>query len=508
MTETIHLVDLASSRLGGAVLAANDDFFAPKENLLKPEPPVFIDGKYTDRGKWMDGWETRRRRTPGHDWALVRLGLPGIVRTVIVDTAHFRGNYPSHCSIDGCAAPADADGSALASQTAPWRVVLDRSELRGDAQNTFTIDDGRRCTHLRLNIYPDGGVARLRVFGDAVPDWRALLASGGDVDLASIAGGAHVVDCSDRFFGEPRNMLMPYPALNMGDGWETKRRRGPGHDWTVVRLGAEGEIRRIEVDTAHFKGNYPESCSIESAAIEEGEGGVSADAAVPVASWKTVLERTLLQPDHLHVFERELAGGAIATHVRINIFPDGGVSRVRVFGRPTADGRAHAALVQLNAMTPDEATRVFADCCGAPAWVQRMTAARPFRTVEDVFAASDAAFHAFTREDWLEAFRHHPRIGERRAERTQSAASQAWSAEEQSGARGDAAGAAALTDANRAYEQRFGYGFITFATGKSLAQILAELGDRLTHEPPAELKIAAGELRRITRVRIEKLVGR
>jgi allantoicase len=507
MTDTRHLVDLASSRLGAAIVAANDEFFAPKENLLKPDAPVFIADKYTDRGKWMDGWETRRRRTPGHDWALIRLGLPGVIRTVIVDTSHFRGNYPSHCSIDACVASAAAGEASLAGGSTPWRVVLDRSELRGDAPNTFTIEDHRRYTHVRLNIHPDGGVARLRVFGEAVPEWRALLAAATEIDLASIAQGAHVVDCSDRFFGEPRNMLMPYPALNMGDGWETKRRRGPGHDWTIVRLGVEGEIRRIEVDTAFFKGNYPESCSIEATVIEEREGGVSADAAAAVAPWRTTLERTALQPDHLHVFERELAGGVVATHVRFNIFPDGGVSRFRVFGRPTSGGRRYAAVVQLNAMTDDEAAGAFADCCGAPAWVERMTAARPFRTVEEVFAASDAAFHAFTREDWLEAFRHHPRLGERHAERSQSDLSQAWAAEEQSGVHGEAADAAALADANRAYEQRFGYGFITFASGKSLGQILAELRGRFAHEPAAELKIAAGELRRITRLRLDKLLA-
>ena len=507
MTETIHLVDLASSRLGGVVVAANDDFFAPKETLLKPETPVFIPDKYTDRGKWMDGWETRRRRTPGHDWALVRLGLAGIVRTVVVNTAFFRGNYPSHCSIDACVAPGGADESQLTSDATIWRPVLDRSELRGDAENTFTIDDRRRYTHLRLNIYPDGGVARLRVFGEAVPDWRALLAGGAEIDLASVAHGAHVVDSSDRFFGEPRNMLMPYRAANMGDGWETRRRRGPGYDWTIVRLGTEGEIRRVEVDTAYFKGNYPESCSIESAVVDETEGGVSADAAVAVADWVGVLERTKLEPDHVHVFQRELAATAIATHVRINIFPDGGVSRFRVFGVPTMAGRRHAALVQLNAMDEHESRRTLADCCGAPAWIDRMAAARPFRRAEDLFAASDAAFHAFTRDDWLEAFRHHPRIGERQAERAQSAASQAWSAEEQAAVHEAADEAAALADANRAYEHRFGYGFITFATGKSLRQILAELRERLAHEPPAELKVAAGELRRITRHRLEKLVG-
>jgi allantoicase len=194
MAEFTHLIDLASARLGGRAVAANDEFFAPKENLLKPEPPVFLPDTYTDRGKWMDGWETRRRRTPGHDWCIVRLGLPGVVKSVIVDTAFFRGNFPSHCSIDGCSAAPFADDEAVATAQEEWTPILQKSELRGDSANVFAISSPRRFTHLRLNIHPDGGVARFRALGEAVPDMRRVLAGGGDIDLAAMVNGGHVVD--------------------------------------------------------------------------------------------------------------------------------------------------------------------------------------------------------------------------------------------------------------------------------------------------------------------------
>ncbi|HEX2715238.1 MAG TPA: hypothetical protein VHM88_23920, partial [Candidatus Acidoferrales bacterium] len=157
-----ELVDLASERLGGVVLAANDEFFAPKENLLKPAKPIFIEGKYTDAGKWMDGWETRRRRTPGFDWCLIRLGLPGILRGVIVDTAHFKGNYPEHCSLEGCTLDGNPDAEKLTGRETRWDEILPKSGLKGDVENRFVIETPQRSTHLRFNIFPDGGVARLR----------------------------------------------------------------------------------------------------------------------------------------------------------------------------------------------------------------------------------------------------------------------------------------------------------------------------------------------------------
>jgi allantoicase len=509
MAKFSHLIDLAAGRLGGKVLAANDDFFAPKENLLRPEAPIFIPGKYTDRGKWMDGWETRRRRTPGHDWCIVALGLPGVIRSIVVDTAFFRGNFPSHCSIDACGMAADADASLLTSAEAPWQPLVGHTELEGDAQNLITIDDPHRFTHLRLNIFPDGGVARLRVLGEALPDWRHIFAAGKEVDLASVVNGAYVVDTSDRFFGEPANMLMPYPAPNMGDGWETKRRRGPGHDWVIIRLGTEGTITRAELDTAHYKGNYPENASLEVAAVEEIAGTVSADLrSTVIGHWKPLLEQMPLQPDHLHVFESELAAGTTATHVRLNIFPDGGVSRLRLLGRPTVEGRRRTVIRLLNAMTDTELHTALADYCAAPGWIARMAGARPYSSAAAVLAVADKAAEAIAADDWLEAFRHHPRIGERGTERAQSRLAETASADEQAAVSvADRHELEALACENRAYEDRFGYVFIISAAGKTAAEIRAALTARLKNDAATELPIAAAEQRRIMRLRLEKLLG-
>lgn len=316
MTDFTDLTDLAAERLGGAVLAANDEFFAPKENLLKTAEAVFREGEYTDVGKWMDGWETRRRREPGYDWAIVRLGLPGIPRGVVVDTRHFRGNYPESCSIEACAvdgypAPAELAG-------ADWTEILPLSPLQGDSRNAFPIQqDVGRVTYLRLNIYPDGGVARLRVHGEVVPDWERL-ARRGEIDLAGAENGGQVLACSDMFFGNRHNLILPGPSLGMHDGWETKRRRGPGHDWAIVKLGHRGRLDRAEVDTSHFKGNAPGSCTLE---------GCDGD----LADWREILPRTPLRPHTRHLFD-ELAAAGPFTHVRLNIYPDGGVARLRLFG--------------------------------------------------------------------------------------------------------------------------------------------------------------------------------
>jgi allantoicase len=329
-----ELIDLAAERLGGAVLYANDEFFAPKENLLKASAPVFIEGKYTDLGKWMDGWESRRRRTPGFDWCIIRLGLPGIIRGVVVDTAHFKGNFPESCSIEACAIDGTPDIEQLTGSGVEWTEILPPSQLQGDSQNLFHVQGIERFTHLRFKIYPDGGVARLRVYGEVVPDPKRLRREGRELDLAAVENGALVVSSSDMFFGHRHNLIMPGRALDMSDGWETRRRRGPGHDWVVIRLGASGTIRRIEVDTSHFKGNFPESCSLEAC---DAAGVVVADTTIPTLPWKEVLPRTRLQAHTRHFFEEELKDVGTATHVRFNIFPDGGISRLRVYGQLDED---------------------------------------------------------------------------------------------------------------------------------------------------------------------------
>ena len=325
--EFTELIDLASEKLGGSVLFANDDFFAAKENLIKPSPPVWKEGLYTDDGKWMDGWETRRRRSPRleeeYDWCIVRLGMPGEIKGVVVDTAFFRGNFPSHCSIDACEAAGGADISSLAK--AEWKEILPLSGLLGDSRNEFEIDAVGRSTHIRLRIYPDGGVARLRVHGNVAPDWKALAARNSQVDLAAAENGGNVIAASDEFFGHRQNLIMPGLPRDMSDGWETRRRRGPGHDWCIIRLGAIGRLERVEIDTSYFRGNYPESFSLEG-----GNAGAQDPGSI---EWRALLPESKLQPHTRHQFDKELTALGEISHVRLNIFPDGGVSRLRLFGR-------------------------------------------------------------------------------------------------------------------------------------------------------------------------------
>lgn len=234
------LVDLAAARLGGVALVANDEFFAEKENLLQPGRGIFIPEKYTDHGKWMDGWETRRRRTPGHDWCIIQLGLRGVLKQLDIDTNHFLGNHPPVASLEAVSLT-----SALPSESdaLPWTSLLERSPLNPGAQNLFPIANENAWTHLRLNIFPDGGVARLRAYGVVVPDWSRF-APNELVDLAAVENGGVPLVCSDMFFSSMHNLIMPGRAENMGDGWETKRRRGPGHDWIILQLGAAGAIEK------------------------------------------------------------------------------------------------------------------------------------------------------------------------------------------------------------------------------------------------------------------------
>jgi allantoicase len=321
------LTDLAAERLGGKAIACSDDFFAEKENLLKPGRGIFIPDKYTDRGKWMDGWESRRKRTPGHDWCIVQLAVPGQIAGLDIDTNYFLGNHPPHASVDACLV---AEGVSLDYEKAAWKEILPKSELMPGSQNFFSIHDAQPCSHLRLNIYPDGGVARVKVYGEVIKDWSQIKKDE-TIDLASAVLGAKAILCNDMFFSHMDNLLLPGRGLNVGDGWETKRNRTPGNrDWVIIRLAHAGSIEKIIVDTSHFKGNYPDSCMLEGCSISRQEEEKIDSAEI---KWTTVLPQAKLEADHEHFFEKELESKDAYTHVRLSIFPDGGVSRLRLYGK-------------------------------------------------------------------------------------------------------------------------------------------------------------------------------
>jgi allantoicase len=323
-------VYLSGIKTGGAVfirfsLAASDEFFAPKENLIKAAPPVFIPDRYTEVGKWMDGWESRRRRTSGHEWCVIRLGLAGILRGVDVDTSYFTGNFPSHCTLETCSRPAGDWEKAY------WNLALPKARLQGGAHNVFDIDDNTPRTHVRLNVFPDGGVARLRVYGEVIPDLEACEGSAEPLDFASVTHGGLVLSASDMTFGSRNNLIMPGRPANMGGGWETRRRRGAGFDWVIVRLGTRCQLERVFVETEHFKGNYPDRCSIDACDVEAPTRDTLVTGKV---GWQEILRPTKLDPDRVHIYQGELLSRGPFTHLRLNIYPDGGISRLRVFGRP------------------------------------------------------------------------------------------------------------------------------------------------------------------------------
>jgi len=316
-------IQLEQPRLGTRVTFATDEFFAAKERLIQTAEPVFIADKYDDHGKWMDGWESRRRRTPGSDYCVVRLGVPGIVRGVDIDTSYFTGNYPPQASIDACVSDDDEPD-------ADWTEIVPMTELAGNSHHCVGVDSEEVWSHLRLNIYPDGGVARLRVYGEVRSGSED---SEGVVDLAALRNGGRALAASDEHYGSMHNLNLPGRGVNMGDGWETARRRGPGNDWVLIALGRAGVVERVEIDTAHFKGNYPDRVSVEAAMFDS-----HAQAVADNVRWQTLLPETKLQMDQQHYFESELESIAAVSHVRVSIYPDGGVSRVRIFGQVVEAG--------------------------------------------------------------------------------------------------------------------------------------------------------------------------
>jgi allantoicase len=312
------LPDLASRTLGGSVVHADDDFFAARENLVAPGSARHDPSEFGPRGKVYDGWETRRRREPGDDVAIVRLGVPGVVEGVVVDTAWFVGNYPPRVSVD--AAEVSGYPSVDELLDAAWKPLVTRAPVKGDAANLFQVIPPQRFTHVRLTLHPDGGVARLRVHGRPAPD-RALLT--GTVDLAALENGGDVVACSDMFYASARNLLLPGRARTTADGWENARRRDGGNDFVTVRLAGPGVVRRVVVDTSCFIGNAPGTVTVRGADLRDGT-------VEDAESWTELVPHTRVQPDTRHHFPVSVTD--VVTHVRLDVFPDGGLARLRVLG--------------------------------------------------------------------------------------------------------------------------------------------------------------------------------
>ena len=317
--------DLASRQLGGSVVAASDEFFAEKENLIKPDPPAFAASEFGHKGKVYDGWETRRRREPGHDWAIVRLGCQGTVAGVVVDTAFFRGNYPPQISVEAACAEGYPSPAELAGLR--WHELVPRSAAVGDTANSYPVADRRRWTHVRLSIYPDGGVARFRVHGEVVPDPAFLT---GTIDLAAMENGGRVIGCSNAFYSSAEHLIMPGLPRVMSDGWENARRRDDAGDYVEFRLAAGGIISHAEIDTTYFVGNAPGRIRLSATDQPEADGG-----------WRELLPETRVQPDTRHRFR--IDDIEPATRVRLDVIPDGGLARLRLYGDLTEEALAEAA---------------------------------------------------------------------------------------------------------------------------------------------------------------------
>lgn len=322
--ELKNLTNLADLRIGAEVVDCSDQFFAEAKRMLAFDAPIFIENEFDDHGKWMDGWETRRKRHAGYDWCVVKLGVAGRIQAVDIDTTFFTGNYPASASVEACYAP-DGDLSTVA-----WQPVLENSILGPSQHHIFQTQQQKHVfTHIRLNIFPDGGIARLKIYGQVQPHQS----SHDTIDLLALENGGRVIAYSDAHFGHPRHLINPGRGINMGDGWETKRRRAPGFDWCILALGQAGEIEKIDIDTAHFKGNYPAQVSIQATYIEDATD----PQLIPQSMfWPFLLPAQDMQMDHIHHYVREILATQAVSHIRINMIPDGGISRVRLWGKTQA----------------------------------------------------------------------------------------------------------------------------------------------------------------------------
>ena len=318
------LTNLASPKIGTKVIEVTDDFFGEASRMLDDKEPVFIEDKYDEHGKWMDGWESKRRRDGGNDWAIIELGSPGIISEVDIDTSFFTGNFPPFASIEGIYSDQKPN------ENSKWIEILSKISLKGDASNKFKTLSKRKVNYIKLQIFPDGGVARLRLFGDVKLNWDIYDNKNDLIELSSLKLGGSIVAYNNAHYGDVSALLSDGRGKTMGDGWETRRRREPGHDWIIIELATKGLIKKIEIDTAHFKGNYPDQASIQVSNFSEHID--SSEIIKDSENWKYILKKSKLQADKIHNYEIDDESTEGVTHVRLNIYPDGGVSRLRVFG--------------------------------------------------------------------------------------------------------------------------------------------------------------------------------
>ena len=318
------MIDLAQSRLGSKIVYKTNEFFAKAERIINPSEPIFIKDKFDKHGKWMDGWETRRRRNKGFDYLIIRLGREGKISKVNIDTRHFNGNQPSHASIEGCYSKKN-----IPDKKTKWKNILKKKKIKPNTCNMFNIKNKSVFSHIKLNIFPDGGVARLRLFGKI--DSKKLNFNNKIINLSSLLNGASIIACNNEHFGKAENILAPGKSKNMGDGWETRRSRGKNFDWLIFKCTTTNAVNKIQIDTHHFKGNYPDKCSLQAAYLNKK---ISTKSIINKSKkWKLLLNKVKLQAHKKHIFKNKIMKNNKINYIKLNIFPDGGISRVRIFGK-------------------------------------------------------------------------------------------------------------------------------------------------------------------------------
>jgi allantoicase len=478
-------IDLASQTLRGYVLAASDELLGPRARLLEPAEPRPRDGQ-------VDGWQTRRRRDEGPDWAIVRLGVPGLLEELVVDTTGFPDSSPTHVSVEGCVASHGATWQELEG----WQEILPRSPLQEGSRSRFPVSSQQRFSHLRLSIFPDGGVARFRALGRALPTWMAPgRLPPAPLDLARAGNGARIDSCSDGSAESCRWLLASGPAAAAEQVWRTRRRRQPGSEWVVLKLAGPARVQAVTLDTAHLEGDCPALAALQAATSRQEPGH---------DDWFELLPPQRMVPCTEHHFQDELKDNAEVRWVRLSLLPDGGMARCRLWGELTADGLRDARLSYLNASAEAELRPIFTAVCHSARWVAEMCRSGPFESVQDLQKKGASAWSRCREADWREALKGHPRIGERQAGRDLASH---WSRGEQSkAAQPDEAVKAELRDKQLAYEEHFGFLFLICATGRSSSEILHILNERLRQTPERELQTVAEELAKIIHLRLEKLL--